>query len=126
MCSIAAYKSEAPVTISFSLSGFSRLVKVKAQRAKPINESENAMASAAAESDPSPLDLDLEAVYFYSESTLVGWDSLLWDHLIQVAARHCSTDRQRDEMERWLRNAGSVFLGGLARLRGRGLFTTRC
>ena len=46
------------------------------------------MASAAAELDPSrPLDLDPEAVYFYRESTLVGWDSRLRDHLTQVAAR---------------------------------------
>ena len=62
-----------------------RFVKVKAHTANP---SADAMASAAAELDPSlPLDLDPEAVYFYRESTLVGWDSLLRDHLTQVAAR---------------------------------------
>ena len=65
-----------------------RFVKVKAHRAEPLNEAADAMASAAAELDPSrPLDLDPEAVYFYRESTLVGWDSLLRDHLTQVAAR---------------------------------------
>ena len=65
-----------------------RFVKVKAHRAEPLNEAADAMASAAAELDPSrPLDLDPEAVYFYRESTLVGWDSRLRDHLTQVAAR---------------------------------------
>ena len=38
--------------------------------------------------DPSlTLDLDPEAVSFYHESTLVGWDSRLRDHPTQVAAR---------------------------------------
>ena len=65
-----------------------RFVKVKADRAEPLNEAADAMASAAAELDLSrPLDLDPESVYFYRESTLVGWDSLLRDHLTQVAAR---------------------------------------
>ena len=46
------------------------------------------MALAAAELDPSlTLDLDPEAVSFYHESTLVGWDSRLRDHPTQVAAR---------------------------------------
>ena len=65
-----------------------RLVKVKALRAKPLNETAEAMASAAAELDQlQSLGLDLEALYFYHKRTLVSWDLLLLDHLTQVAAR---------------------------------------
>ena len=61
-----------------------RFVKVKAHRAEPFNEMADTRASASAELDLSqPLDLDPEAVYFYRESTLVGWDSLLQNHLTQ-------------------------------------------
>ena len=62
-------------------------VKVKSDRAEPLNEAADALASEAAELDPSrPLDLDLEAVYFYLKGSPVEWDAWLREHLTEVAA----------------------------------------
>ena len=55
-----------------------RLIKVRAHRAEPLNEQADSLATEAAESDDSrPIDLDLghEAVHFLHKNKWVEWDA---------------------------------------------------
>ena len=73
-----------------SAGSVTRLVKVKAHRAEPLNEAADAMAFAAAEMDPArPAELDPEAVYFRFKESLVQWDARLRRELVQRAAKRC-------------------------------------
>jgi ribonuclease HI len=67
-----------------------RLIKVKAHRAEPLNEGADALAFAAAELDPtSPADLDPDILYFYFRGVPVQWDARLREALVQRTATQC-------------------------------------
>ena len=66
-----------------------RLVKVRAHRAEPLNEAADALAAEAAELDPSlpvTIELDPEAVHFQLKGSWMEWDARLRRELSQRAA----------------------------------------
>ena len=80
-----------------------RLIKVRAHRGEPLNETADAMAAAAAESDPArsvAMDLDPEAVYFSYKEAWVEWDARVREELVQRAAERCVTRTLRPKRGR--------------------------
>jgi len=66
-----------------------RLVKVRAHRAEPLNEAADTLAAEAAELDPSlpvTMELDPEAVHFQLKGSWVEWDARVREELTQSAA----------------------------------------
>jgi ribonuclease HI len=90
-----------------------RLIKVRAHRAEPLNEMADTLAAAAAESDdsrPIALDLDPEAVHFLHKEKWVEWDARVREDLVQRAAVQCVTRVLRRKEQRAGAEANSLAL----------------
>ena len=75
-----------------------RLIKVRAHRAEPLNEEADLLAAEAAESDDSrliALELDPEAVHFLHKEKWLEWDTRVREDLLQRAAAQCVTHALR-------------------------------
>ena len=69
-----------------------RLIKVWAHRAEPLNEQADLLAAEASESvdsRPVQLDLDPEAFNFLHKGTWVEWDARVLEDLVQRATTQC-------------------------------------
>ena len=77
------------INLRAAAGSITRLIKVRAHRAEPLNEEADVLATEAAESDdsrPIAMDLDPEAVLFLHNEKWVEWDARVKENLMQRAA----------------------------------------